>query len=156
MTSHSSSIGVNSDSPTETLAVAQRLSALLRPGDVISLVGKLGAGKTLFACGVAEGLGVQEPVTSPTFVIAKRYEGFLPVYHADVYRVGSTGEFDDLDLPAQSVDGVLMVEWGNAVAGLLPIDHLVVELEMTSETGREIRFTPEGAWCGRSLDGLVA
>lgn len=152
----SQSVVVNSQSPTATLAVAQRLAGLIRPGDVILLVGKLGAGKTLFACGVAEGLGVQERITSPTFVIAKRYDGFMPVYHADVYRIGSSSEFDDLDLPALAAEGVLMVEWGNVVAAQLPHDHLVVEIATKSETDRTIRFVPEGTWCSRALEELVA
>ena len=156
MTPHEPALELASKSPSATLAVAQRLAGLLRPGDVILLVGRLGAGKTLFACGVAEGLGVQEPVTSPTFVIAKRYDGFMPVYHADVYRLGSSSEFDDLDLPALAEEGVLMIEWGNAVSALVPSDHLVIELGMVGDSERSIRFTPEGSWCGRSLDDLVA
>ncbi len=147
---------MSSDSPGATLAAGRRLAGLLRPGDIILLVGELGAGKTLFACGVAEGLGVDERVTSPSFVIAKRYDGFIPVYHADVYRIGSSSEFDDLDLPTLADDGVLMVEWGNVVSGMLPLDHLIVELNVTAETERSIRFFPEGNWCSRSLEGLVA
>lgn len=79
----------------------------------------------------------------------------MPVYHADVYRIASFSEFDDLDLPSLAEEGVLMVEWGNVVSSVLPMDHLVVEIDPVSETNRTIRFTPEGAWCSRPLNGLV-
>jgi tRNA threonylcarbamoyladenosine biosynthesis protein TsaE len=141
-------------SPADTLALGRRLSALLRAGDVVLLSGRLGCGKTLFVSGVAEGLGVQEPVTSPSFVIVQQYDGFLPIYHADVYRLGSLGEFDDLDLGASAGEGVLLIEWGNAVAQGVPADHLVVEIEIEGETQRRFRFVPVGTWADRSLEAL--
>ncbi len=150
------SLEFTSTSPAETLALGRRLAGLLRPGDVILLVGRLGTGKTLLASGIAEGLGVEEPVTSPTFVIVRSYDGFLPVHHADVYRLGSTGEFDDLDLFATADEGVLLIEWGNAIAAAVPDDHLVVELIAAGDETRLIRFAPHGDWCDRPLNGLVA
>ncbi len=78
--------------PSETVAVGRRLAGLLRPGDVVLLVGPLGAGKTQVAAGVADGLGIDDPVSSPSFVIVRSYVGFLPLHHADVYRLGSTAE----------------------------------------------------------------
>lgn len=141
-------------SPADTLALGRRLSALLRAGDVVLLSGRLGCGKTLFVSGVAEGLGVQEPVTSPSFVIVQQYDGFLPIYHADVYRLGSLGEFDDLDLGASAGEGVLLIEWGNAVAQGVPADHLVVEIEIDGESQRRFRFVPMGTWADRSLEDL--
>jgi tRNA threonylcarbamoyladenosine biosynthesis protein TsaE len=159
MTTPSPSTGrplvVVSTSPAQTLALGRRLAALIRPGDVILLVGRLGAGKTLFASGVAEGLGVQETVTSPTFVLVRSYDGFLPVHHADVYRLGSTAEFDDLDLLSDD-EGVLLIEWGDVVAGAIPADHLVVRLEAQHDESRTVVFSPQGDWAARSLDGLVA
>ena len=87
------------DSPEETLSLGRRLSSILGPGDVVLLGGRLGTGKTLLTAGIAEGLGVPDPIASPTFVIARVYlDGFLPLVHADVYRLGSILEFEDLDL----------------------------------------------------------
>ncbi len=147
---------VSTASPSDTLALGRRLAGLLRRGDILLLVGPLGAGKTLLAGGIAEGLGVRERVSSPTFILARTYEGFLPVHHADVYRLGSLAEFDDLELPALAEDGVLLVEWGNVVASAIPENHLVVELVIDGEEQRLIRFMRRGAWCRRSLEELVA
>lgn len=143
-------------SPADTLALGRRLAGLLRPGDVVLLVGRLGAGKTLLASGIAEGLGVQEQVTSPSFVLIRSYDGFMPLHHVDVYRLGSTAEFDDLDLFANSEDGVVLIEWGNAVAAAVPADHLVVELEVSDDESRTIGFHPHGKWSVRDLGDLVA
>lgn len=146
---------VTTEQPDETVAVGRRLAGLLRPGDVVLLVGPLGAGKTLVAAGVADGLGVDEPVTSPTFVIVRSYRGFLPVHHADVYRLDSTGEFDDLDLLTEAADGVLLIEWGNAVAGAVPADHLVVDIEVLDADRRQISLVPHGSWGHRSLEDVA-
>jgi len=149
-------VEVAAATPAATLALGRRLASLLRRGDVILLAGPLGAGKTLLAGGIAEGLGVEDPVISPTFVIARRYEGFMPVHHADIYRLSSLAEFDDLELPERAEDGVLLIEWGTAVAALVPADHLVVELVIAEGDTRLIRFTPRGTWRNRSLWDLVA
>lgn len=145
-----SAVTVSCASEADTLAAGQRLATLLEPGDVILLAGRLGAGKTLFTAGVAEGLGVDEPVTSPSFVIARRYEGLVSLVHADVYRLGSMAEFDDLDLDVD--DAVLVVEWGHAVAPRVSPDHLVVEFEVTGPTSRVLSFRPEGSWRSRPLE----
>jgi tRNA threonylcarbamoyladenosine biosynthesis protein TsaE len=149
-------IDVETDSPAGTLALGRRLAALLTAGDVLLLAGRLGVGKTLFVSGVAEGLGVAEPVTSPSFVLVRSYEGFIPVVHADVYRLGSTGEFEDLELPDTARRGVLMIEWGDVVAAGVPADHLVIRIESTGESSRRFTFDPSGSWVGRSLAELVA
>lgn len=151
-----SSVEAISQSPADTLALGRRLAGVLLPGDIVLLVGKLGAGKTLLAAGIAEGLGVEDPVTSPTFVIVRSYDGLVPVHHADLYRIASNGEFDDLDLLEQSQDGVLLIEWGNVVTSALPADRLVVELLVDGERERTLRFTPYGGFCKRELTGLVA
>ena len=143
-----------SSSPSDTLGLGRALAQQLRAGDIVLLSGRLGSGKTLFAAGVAEGLGAQERVTSPSFVIVQTYEGFLPIVHADVYRLGSTGEFDDLELPEAARDGVLLIEWGDAVTAVLPPDHLIVEITITDEDERLVRFIPVGAWESRSLGEL--
>jgi tRNA threonylcarbamoyladenosine biosynthesis protein TsaE len=149
-------IEVASASPADTIAVGRRLARLLRPGDVVLLSGGLGCGKTLFVSGIAEGLGVEERVTSPSFVIVHQYNGgFLPIVHADVYRLSSIGELDDLELPDLARDGVLVIEWGHAVERSVPEDHLVVELEVLGDLDRRIRFVPMGRWSARSLEDVT-
>ena len=141
-------------SPDETLALGRRLAGLLRPADIIVLAGPLGSGKTLLASGIAEGLGVTDTVTSPSFVIVHSYEGFIPVIHADVYRLATVAEFDDLELPSSAAEGVLMIEWGDAVSSQLPPDHLVITLAVVGETTRTVRLAPMGSWRNRPLQEL--
>ena len=141
-----------SRSVADTYQAGRQLAAMLRPGDVVLLVGELGAGKTALVSGIAEGLGVDEQVTSPTFVLVKRYDsGFTPLVHADVYRLGTTGEFEDLDLLAGSGDAILVVEWGDTVATLVPDDHLRVEIMIDEGDTRRILFRPHGSWQHRPL-----
>ena len=145
-----------STSPLETLALGRRLATLLEAGDVVLLAGKLGSGKTLLVSGVAEGLGIDGPVTSPSFVLVREYDdGFLPLVHADVYRLGSMAEFDDLELPDSASDGVLLIEWGTAVAGGVPEDHLVIHIEVLGESERRFRFEAKGDWVTRRLGELT-
>lgn len=148
-------IEIVSNTPAETLALGRRLAAMLRAGDIILLAGKLGAGKTLFAGGIGEGLGVEEPLTSPSFILARTHLGFVPVIHADVYRLGTSAEFEDLDLPEQARDGVLLVEWGDVIAQGVPETHLLVEISVDSESRRTFRFLPSGAWADRPLSELT-
>jgi tRNA threonylcarbamoyladenosine biosynthesis protein TsaE len=116
-------------STDETLALAGSVGELLRPGDVVSLVGGLGAGKTVFARGVARALGVTEPVVSPSFTIVREYEGRLPLVHIDVYRVDTIQELHDLGFEELvRDDAVTVVEWGDVIDGLLPGDRLDVRL----------------------------
>jgi tRNA threonylcarbamoyladenosine biosynthesis protein TsaE len=147
-------IEVESASPAETLALGRHLAAHLGVGDVVLLAGRLGSGKTLFAAGVGEGLGVEEPLTSPSFILARAHNGLLPVVHADVYRLGTSAEFEDLDLPEQARDGVLLIEWGDVVARGVPEDHLMVTIEITGENERLFRFSPSGKWAEKSLAEL--
>jgi tRNA threonylcarbamoyladenosine biosynthesis protein TsaE len=142
--------------PADTLALAGRLAPLLMPGDVVVLAGGLGAGKTLFTAGLAAGLGVEEQVASPSFVLVRPYlTGFMPLIHVDVYRLGSMNEFDDLDVFEQARDGVLVIEWGDAVESHLPEDHLRVEFQVEDDGTRLITLMPVGSWAKRSL-GVLA
>jgi tRNA threonylcarbamoyladenosine biosynthesis protein TsaE len=139
----------------DTEALGGRLASSLRPGDIVVLAGGLGAGKTLFTRGIATGLGVEEPVVSPSFVLVREYRsGFMPVVHVDVYRLGSINEFDDLDVLEMANEGVLVIEWGEAVDPALPRDHLRVEFEVADDQFRTIRFVPEGSWSRRDLGGM--
>ncbi len=138
----------------DTLSAGHRLAGLLRPSDVILLAGELGSGKTIFTCGVAEGLGIRDRVTSPSFVLVRRYLGFLPLIHADAYRLGSMAELEDLGLD-DDPDAVLIVEWGDAVRSGLPADHLLVRFEVVADEHRILTFVASGEWRERSLAGLV-
>ena len=120
---------VASNSPAETSILGTSLAPVLLPGDVITLSGDLGAGKTTFVQGVASALGVTAPVTSPTFVIIHHYEGRFPVVHMDVYRLEYIQEVLDLGFEELlQPDAVMLVEWGEAVSPLLPRRYLDVEI----------------------------
>lgn len=148
-------IEVRCPSEADTRALAGRLASALRPGDIVLLAGNLGSGKTLFTGGLAEGLGVDEPVVSPSFVLIRRYRsGFMPLTHVDVYRLGSLNEFDDLDVFEIARDGVLVVEWGHAVEPALGEDHLRIDFEVEDDQTRVLRLVPSGNWVGRDLESI--
>jgi tRNA threonylcarbamoyladenosine biosynthesis protein TsaE len=94
---------------------------------------------------------VDQPVVSPTFVLVRQYEGLLPMFHADIYRLGSTAEIDDLELPAAASDGVLVVEWGDAAGPAFGEDHLLVRFTVEEDGARVLQLTPYGSWVGRPL-----
>ncbi|HZD23409.1 MAG TPA: tRNA (adenosine(37)-N6)-threonylcarbamoyltransferase complex ATPase subunit type 1 TsaE [Acidimicrobiia bacterium] len=143
-------------SPEDTEALGSRIASQLRPGDVLVLAGGLGVGKTLLTRGIATGLGVDEPVVSPSFVLVRQYRsGFIPLIHADVYRLASMNEFDDLDVLELAQDAVLVIEWGEAVESALPPDYLRIEFEVDDDETRLLRFVGEGAWTTRDLGGVA-
>ena len=145
------------ETPADTMAVGRRLAGLLRAGDVLLIEGELGVGKTTFVAGLAEGLGVDEPITSPTFILMRTYEGLMPLTHADVYRVETLAEIEDLDLTEAARDGVLAVEWGNAIEQWMPAGHLEVRLELTGDEQRTVHLIPRGAgWENRPLEEVAA
>jgi tRNA threonylcarbamoyladenosine biosynthesis protein TsaE len=114
----------------DTRALAAEIAGLATAGDLLILAGDLGTGKTAFAQGFAAGLGVEEPVTSPAFILVRTYEGRLPMIHLDVYRLDTMQELTDLGI-SELLDegGVTLVEWGDAVAQALPSDFLEIRLE---------------------------
>lgn len=129
-----------SHSPEETRALGRRLAALLDSGDVVVLAGNLGAGKTCLAQGICQGLGVDEPVSSPTFTLINEYQGRLKVYHLDAYRL--TGPADAADLGLDEIlggDGVALVEWADRIAEYLPQDRMQVELQPDASMGTDVR-----------------
>jgi tRNA threonylcarbamoyladenosine biosynthesis protein TsaE len=148
-------------SADHTRALGAAVGAVLRPGDVVLLAGDLGAGKTTFAQGVAAALGVDGPVTSPTFTIVHEYDGRIPLAHVDVYRLESLAELYDLGFE-EIVDDtrVTLVEWGDMVAQAVPTDRLLVRLELVvDDEERFITFVPHGArWRERmgSLERAIA
>lgn len=161
-----------SGSADKTRALAARLAALAEPGDVILLVGGLGAGKTTFVQGFARGLGVDGPVTSPTFTLVRAYpcssaRGVSTLVHADVYRLDTLGEIADLGLAelldearggrnaAGTAGAVALVEWGDAAAPVLGDEALTVALEPVAGDDDRRRVTLEGRgepWARRERD----
>lgn len=136
---------IQTHSPEETEAVGRKLAAQLQPGDVLAYYGDLGAGKTAFTRGLALGLGVIETVTSPTYTIVDEYlSGRLPLFHFDMYRLGSADELFDIgweDYLARG--GVCAVEWSENVAEALPEDTVWVDLRRLEgeDNGRRITIT---------------
>jgi tRNA threonylcarbamoyladenosine biosynthesis protein TsaE len=128
-------------SPEDTRAVAAAIAQLARPGDLVVLVGEMGAGKTAFAQGFARALGVAEPVTSPTYTLVHTYRaGELALHHADLYRLERVSEIEDLGLDEMRDGAVTLVEWGDA-ADLGP--QLRVELGVEDEYERSIRISSD-------------
>jgi tRNA threonylcarbamoyladenosine biosynthesis protein TsaE len=128
---------------TERLGV--QLAGLFEPGDLVVLVGPLGAGKTALTRGIGRGLGVREPVTSPTFVIARVHDGGrLPLVHVDAYRLGGMADVDDLDLDVTVADSVTVVEWGQGLVEQLADEHLEVRLERRDDDVRTVLLVPHG------------
>jgi len=126
----------------ETRLFAKRLANYLRPGNVIALTGDLGAGKTTFTQGLAEGLGISERVNSPTFTIIKEYQGRLPLYHMDVYRLDGTEELGLEEYFAGA--GITVVEWPTVIEDFLPDELLWIEIVILSADEREIKLFPHG------------
>lgn len=137
----------------ETWAVAAAVATVVEAGDVIVLLGDLGAGKTAFVAGFAAALGSPGPVTSPTFTIAQRYDGGrLRIHHLDAYRLAGVDEAADLALDELVEDeAVTLVEWGDRLRGLLPADRLELELRLgAGADDRILRFEACGPrWAAR-------
>ncbi len=131
-------------SAEETRALARRLAPTLRPGDVVLLVGELGAGKTTFVQGLAEGLGLDpQRVSSPTFVLIQEYaeEGAVPLYHVDAYRVRDPRELVEVGLEEYfERPGVTVIEWGDKVRERVPPDAIEVRFEVLEGDRRRIRI----------------
>jgi tRNA threonylcarbamoyladenosine biosynthesis protein TsaE len=129
----------------DTHALGRALAGQLAPGDLLVLVGPLGAGKTALTQGIGAGLGVREPVTSPTFVIARVHSGGrLPLVHVDAYRLGGVADVDDLDLDASAGESVTVVEWGQGLVEQLADEHLEVRLDRRDDDVRTAVLVPHG------------
>lgn len=139
----------------DTQAFGKRLGGVLRPGDLILLAGPLGAGKTVLARGIANGLGVLGRVSSPTFVIAREHRPApdgrgVPLVHADAYRLGGDlDQLDDLDLDTALVEAAVVIEWGEGAAERLSPDHLLIHLDRRQDDSRLATVTPHGEWVSR-------
>ena len=132
-----------SNSPEQTQQFAERLAKLLGPGDVIALEGDLGAGKTTFTQGLAKGLGIKTVINSPTFTIIKEYQGTLPLYHMDVYRVED--EFEELGFDEYFYgEGITVVEWASMIRSVLPPVLLEIYIKRAEGDSREIQIAAYG------------
>lgn len=144
-------LDVVSQSPEQTHRLGRRLGALALPGDVYLLIGDLGSGKTCLTQGIATGLGVTAPVTSPTFTLLNEYTtrstgARMPLFHADLYRL-DLPEAEALDLGIDEYmggPGVCVIEWAERARGLWPPERLVIHLHTVSETERRLSFQPGG------------
>lgn len=139
-----------SHSTGQTEHIGQRLGDQLRPGDLVLLLGDFGSGKTHLMKGIARGLGSDDLVTSPSFVLVNEYRadqahGDVTIYHADLYRIDDPGELTGIGLEeAWSGEGICVIEWAERAAELLPDDHLAIHFRYLSETKRVLRFVPHG------------
>lgn len=128
-------------SPEETLEIGKLLGENAAPGEVYALIGALGAGKTVFTKGFAQGLGIEEPVNSPTFTILQIYEeGRIPLYHFDVYRIEEPEEMEEVGFDEYiDGDGVCLIEWAGRIGDLLPPEVIVVRIEKNLDRGPDYR-----------------
>jgi tRNA threonylcarbamoyladenosine biosynthesis protein TsaE len=137
---HPGSITVVTASARETEAVAARLAGRLRVGDVVTVSGELGTGKTTFVRGACRALGVRAPVTSPTFTIGHRYAGGVDVSHLDLYRFSGLSPAEWGDLEPYFDDAIVFVEWPEAGAGALPAPRVAVRLEHAGGDDRRVQL----------------
>lgn len=141
----------------QTRSLGRKLGKFFKKGYVVLLNGDLGAGKTAFTQGIGEALKVESQVNSPTFVLMTVHEGIIPLYHADLYRLTTVTDVEDLDLIAQSSEGVLVIEWPERGIEVLPTDHIFVDfktLEIDDE--RSITVTVMGEKYGEIARKLEA
>ncbi len=136
-----------STSPEETRRLGMRLGALLRPGDVVCLQGELGAGKTTFVQGLAQGWGTPDAVSSPTFILVNAYRrdrGGERLFHFDTYRLDTPQEAEELDIDAMLLEGPLVIEWPERMQSVLPAGRLWIKLEQVDDESRQLAFSASG------------
>jgi tRNA threonylcarbamoyladenosine biosynthesis protein TsaE len=144
-----------SSSPEQTRRIGMKLGELAAPGDVILLVGPLGVGKTCLTQGIARGLGIREYTASPSFVLVREYQGKLPLYHVDLYRLDRVEEVAQLGLDDYLYgEGVCVLEWADKGLSVLPEEHLLVEMQIVSPLKRRLTFIPEGTRYSEMLKKL--
>lgn len=128
-------------SPEETFSFGKELGENVKPGEVYTLIGDLGVGKTVLTQGIAKGLGIEEPICSPTFTIVQVYEeGRMPFYHFDVYRIGDIEEMDEIGYEDYFYgQGLTMIEWANLIEEILPEHYKEIKIEKDLEKGFDYR-----------------
>ena len=138
---------IETENPEETFALGQKIGRAATPGQVYTLTGDLGVGKTVFTQGVASGLGITEPVNSPTFTIVQVYEeGRLPFYHFDVYRIGDIEEMEEIGYDDYFFgEGICLIEWAELIEEILPENRISITIEKDLSRGSDYRrITIEG------------
>ena len=134
---------VRTNSEEETIEIAEALASERFPNMIICLTGELGSGKTIFAKGIAKNLKIKEPITSPTFTIVKEYQGKLPLYHMDVYRLNGNISWLGLD-EYFTQGGIVVIEWADTINNHLPKERLDITIKVLSENKRMLIFQPKG------------
>ena len=148
-------LNIVSGSPGYTRKLGKRIGELAEAGDVVLLVGELGAGKTCLTQGIARGLGIDEKVVSPTFVLLREYRGRLPLYHIDFYRLDTMEEIASLGLEDYIYgDGVCVVEWAEKGLEIFPDEHLRIDIKYLAPAKRELSLLSVGPGYERLLTGL--
>ncbi len=139
---------VTSRSADKTRRLGEELAKRFRAGDVVALIGPIGAGKTTFVQGLAEGLGVPAgKVASPSFVLVREYRGRTGLFHADLFRLEKLPEAQTVGLEEYyEKDGVTVIEWANRVPGVLPEEFLEIRFEVVSPSQRRLTLIPHGSW----------
>ena len=138
---------IETENPEETFVLGQKIGRAATPGQVYTLIGDLGVGKTVFTQGVASGLGITEPVNSPTFTIVQVYEeGRLPFYHFDVYRIGDIEEMEEIGYDDYFFgEGICLIEWAELIEEILPENRISITIEKDLSRGFDYRrITIEG------------
>lgn len=136
--------------PEDTFAIGEKIGSSASPGKICTLTGDLGVGKTVLTQGIAKGLGIEEPVSSPTFTIVQVYEsGRLPLYHLDVYRIGDISEMEEISYEDYFYgDGLCIIEWADLIGELLPEEHTEITIEKDLEKGFDYRKITVREVCG--------
>lgn len=138
---------IETNSAVETFELGKKIGQQAKPGQVYTLIGDLGVGKTVFTQGVAQGLEITEPISSPTFTIIQVYEeGRMPFYHFDVYRIGDIEEMEEIGYDDYFFgEGICLIEWANLIEEILPKDIIAITIEKDLEQGFDYRkITVEG------------
>ena len=139
----------------ETIELGKKIGNCLRKGDVIAMQGTLAAGKTTITKGIAQSLDISETITSPTFCLISEYEGKMPLYHFDVYRIGSSDEMYDIGYDEYiNGDGVCIIEWANLIDDILPDEYLYIELKY-KDMSREMTLNPVGEKYEKIVEELI-
>ena len=134
---------ITTKSEMETIRIAQDFESEKFPNMIVCLDGELGSGKTVFTKGIANALGIKEPITSPTFSIIKEYDGELPLYHMDVYRLDGNTEGVGIEEYFKK-GGVVVIEWASTIKDILPEERLDIKFKVVDENKRLLILTPHG------------
>jgi tRNA threonylcarbamoyladenosine biosynthesis protein TsaE len=148
---------IQTKSPSETIRLGKRIGGLLRPGDVVALVGELGTGKTQFIKGLAGGVGVGKPtyISSPSFTLINEYPGRVPFYHVDLFRLEREKDAEELGLEDYfQGDGVTAIEWADKIPSLLPKEMLFIHIAYTGKNSRSLEIIGKGKHYEDLVKGL--